>query len=106
MAITLDERVQGMPGASRTRSLVRKWKKHTSKSPQVRRFDRHSLRNGFTVSSELSSVTRRLLSPSLARDLASLTPALGRQDHTSSPSAAALHVSQCTCDHRILPRVS
>ena len=29
-----------MPGASRTRSLVRKWKKHTSKSPQVRRFDR------------------------------------------------------------------
>src|SRR5262249_29291871 len=38
--ITLDERVQGMPGASRTRSLVCKWKKHTSKSPQVRRFDR------------------------------------------------------------------
>jgi hypothetical protein len=27
-----------MPGASRTRSLVCEWKKHTSKSPQVSRF--------------------------------------------------------------------
>jgi len=35
-----------MPGASRTRSLVCEWKKHTSKSPQVSRFRRHSLREG------------------------------------------------------------
>jgi hypothetical protein len=31
-----------MPGAKRTRSLACKWKKHASKSPQVRRITRHS----------------------------------------------------------------
>jgi hypothetical protein len=45
-----------MPGARRTRSLVCKMKKHTSKSPQVRRTGRHSLRDGFTVSFVLSPV--------------------------------------------------
>jgi hypothetical protein len=50
-------------------------------------FNRHSLRNGFTVSFVLSPVTglschRRQRD---AKHLANLTPASGRQDHTTSP---------------------
>jgi hypothetical protein len=38
-----------MPDARRTRSLACKSKKHASKSPQVRRTIRHSLRDGVTA---------------------------------------------------------
>src|SRR5665213_2443480 len=63
---------------------------------------RHSLHNGFTVSFVLSPVTG-LLSPSPARSLllANLTPAPGRQDHTTSPSASARFVTLRICVHRI-----
>ena len=75
------------------RSRVQKQKEdaheHTGSAEAVR----PSLRNGFTVSFVLSPVTG-LLSPSPARSLlpANLTPAPGRQDHTTSPSASALFV--------------
>src|SRR5450631_915228 len=49
---------------------------------------RHSLRNGFTAYNVLSPVTG-LLPPSLAGLAAYLTPAPGRQDHTSLPYALA-----------------
>ena len=45
-----------MPGARCTRSLVRKSRKRTSKSSQVRRTVRHSLRDGSTVSFVISPV--------------------------------------------------
>jgi hypothetical protein len=74
----------------RTRSLACKNRKHASKSPQVRRSRRHSLRNGFngffrdllgepgflaTVPSVMRSIVTRLISAS------------GYRDHTTSPSA-------------------
>jgi hypothetical protein len=50
---------------------------------------RHSLRNGFTAYIVLSPVGPGSLSPSPVRSLllTNLTPASGRQDHTTSPSA-------------------
>ena len=44
--------------------------------------------------------------PSLADVAANLTPAPGRQDHTTSPSASALCVQQRLRVHRIPPRVN
>jgi hypothetical protein len=46
-----------------------------------------------------------LLSPSSARLLADLTPASGRQNHTTSPSASAPFVTCAARVHRIPPRV-
>ena len=50
---------------------------------------------------------RALLPPSSLRSLLpkNLTPASGRQDHTTSPSASALFVQQRLRVHRIPPRV-
>jgi hypothetical protein len=46
-----------------------------------------------------------LLSPSPALLLADLTPTLGRQNHTTSPSAAAHFVKRAARVHRIPPHV-
>jgi hypothetical protein len=67
---------------------------------------RHSLRNGFTAYFVLSPVTglschRR----SRGKIPANLTPASGRQDHTTSPSALVPFVSSTICVHRIPPHV-
>src|SRR5258708_29416886 len=49
---------------------------------------------------------RALLPPSSAElSSANLTPASGRQDHTTSPSASALFVNSAACVHRIPSRV-
>jgi len=48
---------------------------------------RYSLRNGFTAYIVLSPVGPGSLSPSPAELLPNLTPASGRQDHTTSPHA-------------------
>jgi hypothetical protein len=67
---------------------------------------RPSLRHGFTAYFELSLVTG-FLPPSLLRIASSnnLTPAPGRQDHTTSPYAAASFVcayrARCCRVHRI-----
>jgi hypothetical protein len=51
-------------------------------------FNRHSLRNGFTVSFVLSPVTGLFCHRRHAEKiLRNLTPASGRQDHTTSPYA-------------------
>jgi hypothetical protein len=125
----------GMPGAQCTRSLACRMKVSTrASSPQV-----HQNNPAFphamvlTVSFVISSVIG-LLSPSPADDglvspvgpaktSANLTPAPGRQDHTTSPSASASFVfarpdrsrgstrpaipwrAQCCRVHRIPPRV-
>src|ERR1700722_9134984 len=84
------QRAQGMPGAQCARSLVCEIKKHTSivttVTPESPGIPRAMV---LTVSFALSSVTglvchrhRRKL------PLANLTPASGRQDHTTSPSSA------------------
>jgi hypothetical protein len=86
------QREQGMPGARCTRGLVCKIVRkgaheHTGSAEALR----HSLRNGFTAYFVLSPATglschRRPQEASLPGNL---TPASGRQDHTTSPSASA-----------------
>src|SRR5579871_90800 len=82
---------------------VRKDKSTQAKSPQVRRLTRHSLRDGFTVSFVISLVSRAFLPPSPrnAKHCRELTPASGRQDHTTSPSATCAFVSCAARVHRI-----
>jgi hypothetical protein len=82
------QRAWGMPGAWRTRS--RAWCVVNTRvshhgytgSPGI------PARNGFTVSFALSPVTG-LCCHRHRRFLANLTPASGRQDHTTSPSAGS-----------------
>jgi hypothetical protein len=65
---------------------------------------RHSPRNGFNGFLRALPGDRALLSPSPPRSLLlkSLTPASGRQNHTTSPSAMLKRLRQCAaCVHRI-----
>jgi hypothetical protein len=78
-----------MPGAGCARSLVCKWKKAHKHSRHGHTGNtRHSPRNGFNGFLRALPGDRALLPPSLASFPASLTPASGRQDHTTSPSAS------------------
>ena len=83
-----------MPGAKRTRSLARKNKKPrklvTTVAPDHPAFP-HA--NGFNGFLRALPGDRAFLPPSPARCesiVAELTPASGRQDHTTSPSAAGV----------------
>ena len=109
-----NRRAQGRPGARCTRGLVRNCTKqnaheHTGSAEAVR----PSLRDGVTAYFELSLVTglschhRRAdiaLEPiGSMRNCANLTPASGRQDHTTSPYASVPFVkgtSASTASHR------
>jgi hypothetical protein len=102
-----NRRAQGMPGAHCARSLVCRMKKHTSivttvtpGSPGIPRA------MVLTVSFVLSPATG-LFCHRRPQDhhLTSLTPASGRHDHTTSPSARSALVRCATCVHRIPPRV-
>src|SRR5882724_6612198 len=62
---------------------------------------RPSLRNGFNGFLRTLPGDRACLSPSPADNSADLTPASGRQDHTTSPSASARFVKRAACVHRI-----
>ena len=78
-----------------THGLVCESRKHTSKSPQVRRTFRHSLRDGLRL---IPCSLRRSgsLSPSPVQCVSivtRLTPASRRQDHTAS-SSVAIHSSR------------
>jgi hypothetical protein len=53
-----------------------------------RRNIRPSLRNGFTVSFALSQVTGLFCHLDWRKSFANVTPASGRQDHTTSPSVS------------------
>src|SRR6202011_3278386 len=67
----------------------------------------HSPRNGFNGFLRALPGDRALLPPSSLRSLLpkNLTPASGRQDHTTSPSASVLFVHQRLRVHRIPLRV-
>ncbi len=96
------QRAQGKPGADRTRGSVQK---STGVGPQVQ-----PDQSGFPCAMVYGLLRalpgdRALLSPSPPRSLLlkDLTPASGRQDHTTSPSASALFVnsaSASTASHR------
>ena len=77
-----------MPGARCARSLACENKRaHEHSHHGHTGISRHSLRNGFTVSFVLSPVTGLVCHRRLRKlPLADLTPASGRQDHTTSPS--------------------
>src|SRR5215210_416466 len=94
-----------MPGARCARSLACKIKKHTSVVTTVTP-DSPGIPHAtvLTVSSALSPVIG-LLSPSSRVFTQNLTPASGRQDHTTSPSASVPFVSGTISVHRIPPHV-
>jgi len=82
-----------MPRVRCTRSLACKWKKHASKSPQVRRNATAFPAQWFYglwrallgVPGSIASVAERACRPQ------GLTPASGRRDHTLLPSATRTH---------------
>jgi hypothetical protein len=76
-----------MSGASRARSLVCEWKKHTSKSPQVQPLSPAFPARWFTTYSVLTPVRPGFVVTVATRKSRGLAPASGRQDHTTSPSA-------------------
>jgi hypothetical protein len=75
-------------------------KKHRRQQLQVRRINRHSLRNGFNGFLRALPGDRALLPPSCADRSAHLAPASGRQNHTTSPSAQTPLVAQTNCARR------
>ncbi len=87
---------------SRVQDLERDAHEHTGSAEAVR----PSLRNGFTAYFALSLATG-FLSPSSLRSLLlkNLTPASGRQDHTTSPSASRAVRQKRIRVHRIPPHV-
>jgi hypothetical protein len=101
-----NQRAYGTPGARCTRSLACKIKNTRANSPQIHQFARRSVRNGFNGFLRALPGDRACLPPSPA-DIASanLTPASGRQDHTTSPSASSAFVKGAIRVHRIPPRV-
>jgi hypothetical protein len=76
---------------------------HTGSAEAIR----HSLRNGFNGFLRALPGDRAFLPPSPPRSLLlkNLTPASGRQDHTTSPSASTPIVYRRIRVHRILSRV-
>jgi hypothetical protein len=100
-----------MPGARCTRGLACNRHKNAHTSIQGSGGIRHSLRNGFTAYIVLSPVGPGSLSPSPLRSLLlkNLTPASGRQDHTTSPYASAPFVkgtSASTASHPALVTIA
>ena len=106
------KRAQGMPGARCARS--RAWCVESTRVSHHGHTGntRHSPRNGFTAYNVISPVTglschrRMRISACRAhkgrhRLSAHLTPASGRQDHTTSPSASAPFVKGAARVHRI-----
>jgi hypothetical protein len=85
------QRAQGMPGASaRPQPCAQDEKAHKHSHHGQAGNARHSPRNGFNGFLRALPGEPGLLSPSQAECesiLADLTPASGRQDHTTSPSA-------------------
>ena len=91
-----------MPGARCARSLVRKTKKRTSVVTTVTPVHPTFPAQWFTAYNALSPVTGLVCHRRLRKlPLANLTPASGRQDHTTSPSASAPFVARRIRVHRI-----
>ena len=102
-SLTLKWRAQGMPGAKPAPIASRANEKSTrAKSLQVKPFNRHSLRDGFTVSFVLSPGNRAFLPPSpVGSSPTGLMSASRHQDHTASPSALPAFVFASRSVHRI-----
>src|ERR1700749_4626524 len=99
---------QGRPGARCTRGLACKGREkdaheHTGSAEAVR----PSLRNGFTAYFVLSLATGLFVTIArvMRSIIANLTPASGRQDHTTSPSASRAVRQKRISVHRIPPHV-
>ena len=94
-----------MPGARCARSLACSVKNTRVSHHGHTGFTRHSPRNGFN--GFLRALPGDRLVDTVAGGVASasLTPAPGCQDHTTSPSASAPFVKGATRVHRIPPRV-
>jgi hypothetical protein len=96
-----------MPDARRVRSRVRSIESarvsHHGHAGNVR----HSPRNGFNGFLRTLPGDRAFLPPSPLRSLLlkNLTPASGRQDHTTSPSASRAIRQERISVHRIPPHV-
>ena len=98
------QRAQGKPGVRCTRGPTCKGRKHVGRHHRFTGSIRPSLRNGFNGFFRALPGDRALLPPSPRRLTASLarlghdlppqdlTPASGRQDHTTSPSATTSFV--------------
>ena len=99
-----------MPGARCTRGLV--CEVHKQKCTRAYRFSggiRHSLRNGFTAYFVLAPVTGLLATVIKRIAPHNLTPAPGRQAHTTSPYASAPFVksaSASTASHPALVTIA
>jgi hypothetical protein len=92
-----------MPGARCTRSLACEIKSIRVSHHRFTETFRHSLRDGVTVSFEVSPETG-FLSPSPPRSVSffgRLIPASGYQDATTSPSASGALVTRAARVHRI-----
>ena len=87
---------RGLACSKKTRELV------TTGTPEA---NRHSLHNGFNGFLRALPGDRALLPPSPALLSANLTPASGRQDHTTSPSASSALVRSAISVHRTPPHV-
>src|SRR6185437_7966405 len=86
-------RAQGKPGARRTHSLACEIKKHTSKSPQVRRdnpaFPARVVYGLYAIS-PVSMTSLVTVARAMRKHLsANLAPAKGCQDNATSPSASS-----------------
>ena len=86
------KRAQGKPGVRCTRGPTCKGRKHVGRHHRFTGPNRLSLRNGFTAYFVLSPVTGLSCHRHLADIPRNLTPASGRQDHTTSPSATTSFV--------------
>src|ERR1700712_1072334 len=84
------------------RSRVRWYKRKCTRAYRAAENIRHSLRNGFTAYNALSPVSRGSVATVATQKtvLRNLTPAYGRQDHTSLPYALAPFVIGTTSVHR------
>jgi hypothetical protein len=101
-----DQRAQGMPGARCARSLACEIKKHTSVvttvTPSSPGIPRAMVLTGSFVLSRVTGLFATLVSGVASTNL---TPASGRQDHTTSPSASCAVRQQHISVHRIPSRV-
>jgi hypothetical protein len=97
-------RAQGKPGARCTRG--RAWSVVNTRVSHHRFTGTPGLPCAMVLTVSFGLLCdRALLSPSLMDHSTNLTPASGRQDHTTSPSALAPFVFRRCCVHRIPPRV-
>ena len=96
-----EDRVHAAPEISCANRTNKNAHEHTGSAEAFR----PSLRSGFTAYNALSPVTGFLATVISRISSANLTPASGRQNHTTSPYASRAFVFRACRVHRISPRV-